>query len=85
VLQLKEAERLGARPQHKLHAARAHDHAHAMVKELRDVGDLNARDMVGIGLRPVPSPAAARPELHVLAAAKPLNVQDAPFDVLDLR
>lgn len=79
---LKPRDRLGRRLQNQLHAARQNQDLHVVVEELGDVGDLNAGDVLSVGLAPIPWAATAGPQFHVFARPEATNLHDSPSQVL---
>ena len=63
---LQLAQRLRADLQHAQHAPREHDRSCPMIKQVGDVGRLDAGIVPGADVAPIPGPRPARVELRIL-------------------
>src|SRR5262249_42948458 len=82
---LEMLERLEARLEHEAHAASEDNGSGAVLKQLLDVGHLDARHVMRSGLSPVPRTAAARPELQVVSSRQTVCFDLSPDEMRDRR
>ena len=71
-------DRLGARLQDKIHTARQYNNGRAMVDELGEVGDLDAWNVAGVCLAPIPWASTPGPKFHVLRRPEAIDFHDSP-------
>jgi hypothetical protein len=73
-----QGQGFGGRLEAELASPAEHDYVRVVVEQLGQVGRLDPGTVVGAGLGPVPTSAAARPQLGVPEAAQPVDVDEAP-------
>src|SRR5262249_22024288 len=79
----KQLQRLRAGLQNQLHSPAQNDNLAAMVEQLSDIGRLNAWNVLGARLVPIPGAAAAGIEFEVLCGTNAINIHTAPGYVGD--
>ena len=82
---LQERQSLGTDLEALVNALGEHHHLGAVLEQLQDVGRLDAGDVAGTGLAPVPRARAARVQLGVLEGAYAPSTSSRPQDRCEIR
>ncbi len=83
LLEIVDRVRAGLQPQ--LLSATQDDDRAFVLEELEQVRGLDSRHVMGSRFAPIPPPAAAGPEFHVLGCAEAFDFHPAPGEVCDDR
>lgn len=75
---LEQIESFGIRLQNQVHTAAKHNDLTVLGEKLLHIGRLDAGNMMGVGLLPVPFSAAAGIKLEVASCADAIDLHAAP-------
>ena len=73
------------RLEHEFHAARQNHDVSATIQQFPDVGNLNAGDVVSLGLPPIPFSTATWPEFQIATDKAAVRLDPAPLNEPDSR